>query len=84
MSNGEFNTAKVKNFDTIANSRLDLTKTTARAFTPILENTYLFHNFDQMDKYSRSVQKIDILNFFKDKFLGDSGLRFTIYVRLDD
>jgi len=80
LSNYEFNSAKRKTFDIIANTRLDLFKTSQRYFTSISENTYKFYNFDMVDKFSMSIVKDDLKNFFIENFVDEDALKFTSYV----
>jgi hypothetical protein len=80
LSQNEFITSKKKNFDTIAESRLDLSKISQRYFNSIVESNYKsFDNFVNMEKYSRSILKEDLISFFKNVFL-ENNLKFTVYV----
>lgn len=81
MSQSEFNLAKRKNFDIIAYLRLDINKISGRLFQSIVENKYVFPNFFVMDKFSKSIQKTDMIKFFNDKFLGKENVKFTVYVK---
>jgi secreted Zn-dependent insulinase-like peptidase len=81
LNKADFNSAKRKNFDTIAQERFDLSKVSKRYFTTIMDNSYKFTNFHIMDKYSRSITKDDIVTFFEDNFVSNDNLKFTVYVR---
>ena len=81
MAIDDFNSAKRKNFDIIADSRLDLSKSSKKNFNSIVENTYNFPNFNIMDKYSRSILKEDVISFFKQIFIDRENLKFTVYVK---
>jgi secreted Zn-dependent insulinase-like peptidase len=82
LSKIDFNSAKRKNFDTIAQERFDLAKLSKRYFSTIMDNSYKFTNFKIMDLYSRSITKDDIVSFFEDNFLSNDNLRFTVYVKI--
>jgi secreted Zn-dependent insulinase-like peptidase len=81
MNKPDFNSAKRKNFDTIADARYDLSKASKRYFTQIMDNTYKFTNYQIMEKYSNSITKEDMVNFFEENFIHRENLRFTVYVR---
>ena len=82
LATAEFDSAKSKSFDVIAETRLDLSKASIKNFNAIMENTYHFPNYNIMNKYSKSITKEDLLNFFNYEFLGNEGLKFTVYVIL--
>jgi secreted Zn-dependent insulinase-like peptidase len=83
MSTRDFMLSKKKNLDIITSTRLDLQKQSERHFRKILENNYNFENYFKMEKYSKSISFEDFIKFYEDVFLGDSGLKMTVWVNLN-
>ena len=80
MTVPEFNSAKRKNFDTIASIRLDLSKISKRYFDAITEENFKFDNFNIIENYSRGITKPDIMRFFEENFIDKESLKFTVYM----
>jgi hypothetical protein len=76
----EFVMAKKKSFDSILNSRFDLSSLSDKYFTKIIEQDYKFFNFIKMDNYSKSLRREDLVKFYNDVFI-EQNLKMTVYVK---
>jgi hypothetical protein len=84
MTISEFNSAKRKNFDTIAVTRLDLSKISKRYFDSITEENFKFDNFNIIENFSKGIKKLDIIKFFENHFIEKENLKFTLYMYSQD
>ncbi len=79
LSDIEFKEAKTRNLETLSNQRLILHTVSQRYFDPIIDNNYDFPGFKKMDKYSASIRKENLEQFYDENFKS-RNLVFTVYV----